>query len=69
MALPCPFCGGNDLLLQSGTRDREGVPIAVVCVDCGATGPWEYVQPSLVLTMDNNIERAAIVTGWNERVF
>lgn len=39
---PCPFCGSQDLDIQVGTEDKEGFPTNVVCVDCGACGPWVY---------------------------
>lgn len=42
---PCPFCGEsnqNNLDYQYGTEDREGTPINVVCMGCGACGPWIY---------------------------
>lgn len=41
---PCPFCGSTDLDYRTTTKDREGVPTAVVCCDCGSSGPWVYVQ-------------------------
>ncbi len=40
----CPFCGGTDLEIGHGTPDSEGTPVYVSCPDCGATGPWAYVQ-------------------------
>ncbi len=41
---PCPFCGSADIESQQiDTSDREGTPRALVCADCGARGPWDYV--------------------------
>lgn len=40
---PCPFCGGRDLDIQTSTEDSEGIPMNVICNDCGARGPWLYV--------------------------
>ena len=40
---PCPFCGCTVVEFQSGVKDREGIPMNAVCVDCGAAGPWVYV--------------------------
>lgn len=40
----CPFCGSLDLDFSFGTKDREGTPVAVCCADCGANGPYVYLQ-------------------------
>lgn len=40
---PCPFCGCKSVEFQTGTKDREGIPMNTVCTDCGATGPSVYV--------------------------
>ena len=58
-AKPCPFCGSTDLELQEGTKDREGTPVNLTCVDCGAEGPWAYADMWL---------EAEAVRMWNERV-
>lgn len=55
---PCPFCGGTDLEYQVGTEDREGTPTAVLCPDCGATGPWAYEVDGQTTTADRL---------WNQR--
>lgn len=54
----CPFCGGDDLDISRGTKDREGFPTAICCAECGALGPWVYCDE--VNTLD-----AAI--AWNQR--
>jgi Lar family restriction alleviation protein len=64
---PCPFCGSQELTRQSCTPDREGVPTKVMCMDCGASGPWTYVSPAkLEQCKDDEIPEAACRL-WNER--
>ena len=58
---PCPFCGSQDVDIQTSTEDREGVPTNLFCVECGAAGPWAYMRP------DATIENVVIETGWNNR--
>jgi len=60
----CPFCGGDKLIIQKSTEDREGVPIHVMCSDCGAGGPWEYDQRK---ESHDNLDYVVLVTGWNNR--
>jgi Lar family restriction alleviation protein len=59
---PCPFCGYETTRInadfQSGTEDREGCPVAVICPSCAATGPFEYCPPE---TADKAIK------AWNKR--
>jgi len=55
----CPFCGSEDLDLQRGTKDREGFPVAVLCCDCGATGPWVYEKDASSVS--------AAEKAWNSR--
>lgn len=40
--LPCPFCGGANIEIQTSTPDREDTPTHLMCADCGAAGPWSY---------------------------
>lgn len=41
----CPFCGANTLTVDCvGSADREGIPKAVVCINCGCQGPWVYEE-------------------------
>jgi Lar family restriction alleviation protein len=47
---PCPFCGakGEDLMyLATNSRIEPGPPrhlrMAVVCADCGASGPESHI--------------------------
>jgi Lar family restriction alleviation protein len=61
---PCPFCGGNDLDVGVGTKDREGFPAYIICADCGAQGPLVYMPDKSFL---DNILRVAQVTGWDSR--
>jgi len=35
---PCPFCDGRQLVVARVTDD-DRVSIAVVCLECGASGP------------------------------
>jgi Lar family restriction alleviation protein len=62
-ALQCPFCGApqdSPVEFQIGTRDREGFPKSVVCVECGAAGPLVYVKHE-----DDEVE---VIEEWNNRV-
>lgn len=58
----CPFCGGNDLGVGHGTKDREGWPTWIYCADCGAQGPWFYTHDESIW---NNLPLACEKTGWN----
>jgi len=49
---PCPFCGSTNLILKQSTHDREGVPCAVLCDDCGANGPWNYVHERVMIVCE-----------------
>lgn len=61
----CPFCGGDDLEIQHGNEDREGVPVNIVCTECGARGPIVYMTANTVLS---DVNYCAEKTGWNKRV-
>lgn len=64
----CPFCGNNELTLQHGTEDREGVPCQLMCVECGATGPSSYVRPEVLESALNKDEYPRrVLYLWNER--
>lgn len=66
---PCPFCGSKDLTRQISTPDREGVPTNVLCMDCGASGPWTYVSPSQLEQYENTDEIPnEVIHLWNDRV-
>lgn len=57
----CPFCGSTEHSVQQiDCEDREGVPMRIVCDECGAAGPWDYVR-------DGNTN--AIYKAWCERVW
>lgn len=59
-ARTCPFCGSDDLVIRAvNDRDREGLPVAVHCVDCGTQGPWVYIQDG------GHPDKA--VDWWNQR--
>jgi Lar family restriction alleviation protein len=58
--IPCPFCGSVDIDFQYGDTDREGTMCNVICADCGATGPWIYVDP-------NKFHKCEVVEQWNKR--
>lgn len=64
MINPCPFCGSNDTIIRTiDTEDREGVPVALTCMECGAQGPWAYVSKDLTGCKESVCE----ITKWNER--
>jgi Restriction alleviation protein Lar len=64
----CPFCGGASLLLQQSTPDREGVPCAVLCDDCGALGPWKYVHEGTAAVCEaSGGFPLEVVDLWNDR--
>jgi hypothetical protein len=65
---PCPFCASHDLTIQTETEDREGVPSCIHCVDCGASGPWEYMLPeALEIFFHGGGFPNKLVTIWNNR--
>jgi uncharacterized protein YbaR (Trm112 family) len=67
--LPCPFCKEEeDLSVQIGTRDREGLPVAITCGTCGAVGPYEYYKdsPEKSLADEGRMFLYALI-GWNKR--
>ena len=40
---PCPFCGAREQeLVLLDVKQRQGFPVALVCIECGAHGPWTY---------------------------
>ena len=53
---PCPFCDSRDLTIARAT-DGDLVTIAVVCLECGVTGPKR--------TGDDPPQHVAFV--WNQR--
>lgn len=59
---PCPFCGADEVELQTGTPDGEGTPSNVSCVTCGAAGPWVYAQG------DESVLFSRALEEWNSRV-
>lgn len=62
--LPCPFCGGTDVSLRSGTEDREGIPVSIVCETCGAVGPWGYCPP---IVNQEEVMFTVALCRWNDR--
>jgi predicted nucleic-acid-binding Zn-ribbon protein len=70
MIIPCPFCGSTELeSRQIDIPDREGVPMAVLCPDCGCVGPWIYIKQELKTTLSERalLEHIAEKSGWNKR--
>lgn len=72
----CPFCGGNDLLIQQvDCEDREGTPIRIMCGICGGAGPWVYTNTAKFKKWVEDkricdkeiIEIVCKETGWNGR--
>jgi Lar family restriction alleviation protein len=57
----CPFCKKTNIDYQFGTPDREGTPVNVICVECGACGPWIYAKGT-----QEHMEMEALLK-WNER--
>ena len=53
--LPCPFCGETELVVIDVTPVAAPVWLAVVCGQCGATGPGFS-------------ERRVAIRSWNDRV-
>lgn len=58
----CPFCDSKEVELRTGTRDREGIPVSLVCSDCGAAGPWAYCNSK---AEEDQIDMALEL--WNSR--
>lgn len=54
---PCPFCGGEEIAVEHGLPDDDGLPRAVSCHACGSIGPVSYE--------DDNGEDA--ISQWNSR--
>ena len=61
-ALPCPFCGGTNIGLQTGSRPYA---IVVYCADCGAGGPERFNWAVEVIPF-LEIVRSAL-KAWNTR--
>jgi Lar family restriction alleviation protein len=65
---PCPFCGSNDLTVQRGTEDREGIPANIICEDCGCAGPWDYIRPEVLESaLNEDLIPLRLIKLWNER--
>jgi Lar family restriction alleviation protein len=60
-ANPCPWCECKEVFVDFHTPDREGMPIAVICSDCGAQGPYDYYNG----TEDEMVSQA--LAKWNNR--
>ena len=60
LPIDCPFCGadGGDMEISTGSEDREGIPAAVCCPECGAQGPWDYTDGTFMHKP---------VAAWNKR--
>ncbi|MHA1685336.1 MAG: Lar family restriction alleviation protein [Candidatus Heimdallarchaeaceae archaeon] len=58
--LPCPFCGSEEIEIRTiDTKDKEGYPMAVICIHCAAQGPMEYCA--------NTRTPGKAIDVWNER--
>ena len=70
MIKSCPFCGNLELeSCQHDIEDREGIPMSVVCPECGCQGPWCYIKPELKKTLseENLLKHIVDKTEWNTR--
>ena len=65
----CPFCGETeDLSFGTGTPDREGEPVFIVCGTCGTQGPWEYADDPVFSGDDQAVlQSVADLTAWDKR--
>ena len=61
---PCPFCGGIEFFVTTGTEDREGFPVNITCDQCGCNGPSAYIENKDDL---DDIYIIAKRTQWNDR--
>lgn len=62
----CPFCGNVDQIdfeLTRQTADKEGIPVALCCIQCGAYGPWLYADEN----GDDVTLMHIAVKAWNRR--
>lgn len=57
--VPCPFCGNTTVEFQWGTEDREGTPVNLVCTECGACGPNQYINAT------KESDYVEIIQMWN----
>lgn len=57
---PCPWCAKSEAELVWSTPDREGIPVFLRCIHCGASGPWLYAA-------DEYEGKFAAVREWNTR--
>ena len=65
---PCPFCGYDGPLdIWIGDNDYNGVPICLICPECGARGPEAYVDQELVGDLLDRVDLIAGLTRWNIR--
>jgi Lar family restriction alleviation protein len=64
---PCPFCGSQDVdLIQNDIEDREGWPVSIGCMECGASCGFVYTKHN-----PNTNKEAAFFEAleeWNMRV-
>lgn len=44
--LPCPFCGGDDLIIVGGPVEDDWC--AVSCLGCMTVGPHNYTDPHAI---------------------
>lgn len=60
--LPCPFCGGSDLIFTAaeGAREDRDYGLAVMCVTCGGS-----LISSLECVEQNHPDATVL---WNKRV-
>lgn len=65
--IPCPWCGSTaPEPRKCGSEDREGIPMAMFCPECGCQAPWQYI-PKNIADRDSIVIPMLLKT-WNERV-
>jgi hypothetical protein len=60
---PCPFCGGDMLVVRNELCHRQGPAPAVLCLDCNTIGPPAPQYNLEVLPGANGVA----VRRWNRR--
>ncbi len=66
---PCPFCGSKELTGLLGVPDMEGTPANVMCIPCGAIGPWVYIPTSQADKYGKGEIPSEAMQRWNNRAY